>query len=92
MAKSSEYASLSKKHQGQSWVVKRSVCPTGQIVVAPALASAWESRNNLQLKAAYLGRALMVGWEAVASKAGDKSPKLPPPLKETGIERQVGSD
>lgn len=34
----------------------------------------------------------MVGWEVVAGKAGDKSPKLSPLLKGTSIKRQVGSD
>lgn len=91
VVKSFEYASLPKKHLGQRWVAKGSACPTGQTLVAPALARTQGSRHNLGLQPACLGGALMAGWEVVASKVGDAVLQLPPLLKEAGTERQVST-
>lgn len=89
LVKSFEYASLPKKHLGQRWVAKGSACPTGQTLVALALARTQGSRHNLGLQPACLGGVLMAGWKVVASKVGDVVLQLPPLLKEAGTERQV---
>lgn len=72
--------------QSSIWGKGVDLSPTGQRIVAPALARTQKLRHNLQLQVTSLGRAPVVWQEFVASRWSVKLPSL---LRETGTTRHV---